>query len=158
MNNLVGLTAIALLFFIGRAGAQEKEAAAFQAVPELGYRVIPDFFHPQEDFLAVGKDRKIYVAEVLNWRFQVFQPTTPSGKLAEYVPSKRMFWILGEFGMVHAHERAKELGNARLPIAAFVCRRDGFPGLRLFLFRAGDIIHASEEKRPGPTVLWCSTK
>jgi hypothetical protein len=44
VNNLVRLTAIALLFFIERADAEEKEAAAFQAVPELGYRVIPGFF------------------------------------------------------------------------------------------------------------------
>src|SRR6202167_4393753 len=43
-------------------------------------------------FLAIGKDRKIYVADVLNWRFQVFVPTTPSGELAKYQPSKRMFW------------------------------------------------------------------
>ena len=43
-------------------------------------------------FLAVGKDRKIYVADVLNWRFQVFIPTAPSEKRAKYVPSKRMFW------------------------------------------------------------------
>ena len=43
-------------------------------------------------FLAIGKDRKIYVADVLNWRFQVFAPTPASGKLGSYVPSKRMFW------------------------------------------------------------------
>jgi DNA-binding beta-propeller fold protein YncE len=43
-------------------------------------------------FLAIGKDRKIYAADVLNWRFQVFVPTTPSGKPAAYLPSKRMFW------------------------------------------------------------------
>jgi DNA-binding beta-propeller fold protein YncE len=43
-------------------------------------------------FLAVGNDRRIYVADVLNWRFQVFLPTAPSGKLAKYVPSQRMFW------------------------------------------------------------------
>ena len=43
-------------------------------------------------FLAVGPDRKIYVAEVLNWRFQVFAPTAPTGKMAKYVPSARMFW------------------------------------------------------------------
>jgi 6-bladed beta-propeller len=43
-------------------------------------------------FLAIGKDRKIYVADVLNWRFQVFVPTKPSGELAKYQPSKRMFW------------------------------------------------------------------
>jgi DNA-binding beta-propeller fold protein YncE len=43
-------------------------------------------------FLAIAPDRTIYVAEVLNWRFQVFKPTTPSGKLSSYVPSKRLFW------------------------------------------------------------------
>jgi DNA-binding beta-propeller fold protein YncE len=43
-------------------------------------------------FLAVGKDKKIYVADVLNWRFQVFVPAPPNGKMANYVPSRRMFW------------------------------------------------------------------
>lgn len=43
-------------------------------------------------FLAVGKDGKLYAAEVLNWRFEVFQPSTPSGKMATYIPSRRMFW------------------------------------------------------------------
>src|SRR5579862_986609 len=43
-------------------------------------------------FLAVGRDRRIYAAEVLNWRFQVFAPTAPTGKLTSYVPSRRMFW------------------------------------------------------------------
>jgi DNA-binding beta-propeller fold protein YncE len=42
--------------------------------------------------IAVGKDGKIYVAEVLNWRFQVFAPTAASGKKATYVPSTRRFW------------------------------------------------------------------
>jgi DNA-binding beta-propeller fold protein YncE len=43
-------------------------------------------------FLAVGKDGKIYAAEVLNWRFEVFAPSTPSGRMATYIPSRRMFW------------------------------------------------------------------
>jgi DNA-binding beta-propeller fold protein YncE len=43
-------------------------------------------------FLAVGPDRKIYVADVLNWRFQVFEPVTPPGRMTRYVPSVRMFW------------------------------------------------------------------
>jgi hypothetical protein len=43
-------------------------------------------------FLAVGKDGKIYAADVLNWRFQVFVPAASTGKMAKYVPSKRMFW------------------------------------------------------------------
>ena len=43
-------------------------------------------------FIAIGKDKKIFVADVLNWRFQVFEPKASSGKLAGYVPSRRMFW------------------------------------------------------------------
>jgi DNA-binding beta-propeller fold protein YncE len=43
-------------------------------------------------FLALTPDRKIFVADVLNWRFQVFVPAPPSGKTTAYVPSKRMFW------------------------------------------------------------------
>ena len=43
-------------------------------------------------FLALTPDRKIFVADVLNWRFQVFVPAPPSGKMTAYVPSKRMFW------------------------------------------------------------------
>src|SRR5437868_2673360 len=43
-------------------------------------------------FLAIGADRKIYVADVLNWRFQVFAPTPPTGRMASYVPSTRRFW------------------------------------------------------------------
>jgi 6-bladed beta-propeller len=43
-------------------------------------------------FLAVGKDGRIYAAEVLNWRFDVFVPTAPSGKMTTYVPSKSMYW------------------------------------------------------------------
>ncbi|GAC1417882.1 MAG: hypothetical protein NVSMB53_16900 [Gemmatimonadaceae bacterium] len=45
-------------------------------------------------FLALGPDRKMYVADVLNWRFQVFAPVRSSGKLATYIPSLRMFWDL----------------------------------------------------------------
>jgi hypothetical protein len=43
-------------------------------------------------FLAIGPDRKLFVADVLNWRFQVFNPVAPTGRLARYVPSRRMFW------------------------------------------------------------------
>lgn len=43
-------------------------------------------------FLAVTADRKIIVADVLNWRFQVFVPSRPSGKMTTYVPSRRLFW------------------------------------------------------------------
>jgi len=43
-------------------------------------------------FLALGPDRTLYVADVLNWRFQVFKPAAPTGKLSSYIPEKRMFW------------------------------------------------------------------
>lgn len=43
-------------------------------------------------FMAIGPDQKIYVADVLNWRFQAFERGTPSGKMTSYVPSHRMFW------------------------------------------------------------------
>jgi hypothetical protein len=43
-------------------------------------------------FLAVGPDRTLYVADVLNWRFQVFTPVAPTGKLTAYIPAQRWFW------------------------------------------------------------------
>lgn len=43
-------------------------------------------------FLAVGPDKKLYVADVLNWRVQVFAPATPSGRMSPYVPTVRRFW------------------------------------------------------------------
>jgi DNA-binding beta-propeller fold protein YncE len=44
-------------------------------------------------FLAVGPNRNLYVADVLNWRVDVFEPTgtAPTGKMAPYVPTKRLF-------------------------------------------------------------------
>lgn len=43
-------------------------------------------------FMAMTPDKKIIVADVLNWRFDVFAPGTATGKMTSYVPSKRMFW------------------------------------------------------------------
>jgi DNA-binding beta-propeller fold protein YncE len=42
-------------------------------------------------FLAIGPDKTIYVADVLNWRFQVFARTAHTGKMTTYIPSVRMF-------------------------------------------------------------------
>lgn len=42
-------------------------------------------------FMAIGPDQTIYLADVLNWRFQVFAPTAPTGKMSTYIPSVRMF-------------------------------------------------------------------
>ena len=43
-------------------------------------------------FLAIGTDRTLFVADVLNWRFQVFVPIKASGKLSDYVPTERHFF------------------------------------------------------------------
>jgi hypothetical protein len=43
-------------------------------------------------FMALGEDQTIYVADVLNWRFQVFGRIPSTGKMTTYIPSVRMFW------------------------------------------------------------------
>jgi DNA-binding beta-propeller fold protein YncE len=43
-------------------------------------------------FMAMGPDQSIYVADVLNWRFQAFVRTAPTGRMTSYIPSARMFW------------------------------------------------------------------
>ncbi len=43
-------------------------------------------------FMAMGPDQNIYVADVLNWRFDVFARTAPTGNMTKYIPSVRMFW------------------------------------------------------------------
>jgi len=55
-------------------------------------------------FLAIGADRKLYVADVLNWRFQVFEPIAASGALAKYVPAQRMFWDTAPSSGFNSHQ------------------------------------------------------
>ena len=43
-------------------------------------------------FLALGADHRLYVADVLNWRFQAFEAVAASGRMASYVPTRRWFW------------------------------------------------------------------
>jgi DNA-binding beta-propeller fold protein YncE len=43
-------------------------------------------------FLAIASDGKLFVADVLNWRFQVFLPIKASGKLSDYTPTERQFF------------------------------------------------------------------
>ncbi len=43
-------------------------------------------------FLAMTPDKTIIVADVLNWRFDVFARGAATGKMTSYVPAKRMFW------------------------------------------------------------------
>jgi CubicO group peptidase (beta-lactamase class C family) len=43
-------------------------------------------------FLAISPERNLIVADVLNWRFQVFVPKKASGKLSEYIPTERQLF------------------------------------------------------------------
>ncbi|WP_374344674.1 peptidyl-alpha-hydroxyglycine alpha-amidating lyase family protein [Phenylobacterium sp.] len=43
-------------------------------------------------FMALGRDQKIYVADVLNWRFHVLAPTAPQGLMSDYVPTRRRYF------------------------------------------------------------------
>jgi DNA-binding beta-propeller fold protein YncE len=43
-------------------------------------------------FLAIGADKKLFVADVLNWRFQTFTPTAATGTLSDYMPTERKFF------------------------------------------------------------------
>lgn len=43
-------------------------------------------------FMAMDASRRIYVADVLNWRFHVLEPTAPQGRTSDYVPTRRAFF------------------------------------------------------------------
>jgi feruloyl esterase len=43
-------------------------------------------------FLAISADKKLFVADILNWRLQVFVPVKAPGKFSDYVPTERQFY------------------------------------------------------------------
>ncbi len=43
-------------------------------------------------FLMIGPNQTLYVADMLNWRFQVFARTAPTAKMTQYIPSVRTVW------------------------------------------------------------------
>jgi DNA-binding beta-propeller fold protein YncE len=43
-------------------------------------------------FMAMGPDQTVYVADVLNWRFDVFARSAATGRMTKYIPSARMYW------------------------------------------------------------------
>lgn len=43
-------------------------------------------------FLAFSADGRLFVADVLNWRVDVFVPTSEARGKSSYIPSVRMFW------------------------------------------------------------------
>jgi DNA-binding beta-propeller fold protein YncE len=43
-------------------------------------------------FLAFGADGRLFVADVLNWRVDVFVPTNEHPDMSSYIPTTRLFW------------------------------------------------------------------
>jgi DNA-binding beta-propeller fold protein YncE len=43
-------------------------------------------------FLALDRDGRLFVADVLNWRAQVFAPTSDKPGMSSYIPTVRKFW------------------------------------------------------------------
>jgi hypothetical protein len=79
MNNLVRLAIVAMLCVAGRAEAQDANTAGFQPVPELGYRVVADFFH-QPDGMTVGEASGV----ALNSKGHIFLFQRATPMLSEY--------------------------------------------------------------------------
>ena len=98
MNNALRWAGLAVLFVTLKAAAQLTETAAFQPVPELGYRVVPDFFHAPAG-LTVGEASGV----ALNSKGHIFlfQRATPT--LSEYDEKGTYLRSLGEGLFTHPH-------------------------------------------------------
>jgi hypothetical protein len=55
-------------------------------------RVAAQECSPRRKPWVEAEDHAIYVADVLNWRFQAFARTAPAEAMTKYIPSVRMFW------------------------------------------------------------------
>jgi hypothetical protein len=80
VNDVLRLASIALLFVAVRVEAEETNGAAFQPLPELGYRVVPDFFHVP-DGMTVGEASGV----ALNSKGHIFLFQRATPMLSEYV-------------------------------------------------------------------------
>ncbi len=98
MNNVIRLAGIALLFVTLRAEAQETKAAPFQSVPELGYRVAPDFFHTPHG-MTVGEASGV----ALNSKGHIFLFQRATPMLSEYDEHGTYLRSLGEGLFTHPH-------------------------------------------------------
>ena len=98
MNNIVRLAIVAMLCLSGRAGAQETNAMGFQPVPELGYRVVVDFFH-QPDGMTVGEASGV----ALNSKGHIFLFQRATPMLSEYDEHGTYLRSIGEGLFTHPH-------------------------------------------------------
>jgi hypothetical protein len=108
MKNLLRLAVVAVLcvtalfvialFMTLRPEAQEAKATAFQPVPELGYRVAPDFFHTP-DGMTGGEASGVALNS--NGHIFLFQRAKPM--LTEYDEHGTYLRSIGEGLFTHPH-------------------------------------------------------
>src|SRR5438270_581254 len=98
MKLIVRLAGMAMLFVILGAEAQQRKTDVYQPVPQLGYRVVPDFFHTPAAVIAgeasgVALDSKGHIF--------LFQRVAPM--LSEYDEHGTYLRSLGEGLFTHPH-------------------------------------------------------
>jgi hypothetical protein len=59
MKGKIRWAVMAILLITSDLDAREAKSPAFQKVPDLGYRVVPEFFHFSED-MKVGEAFQVY--------------------------------------------------------------------------------------------------
>jgi streptogramin lyase len=97
MNKLLRIIVISLLVVTLSEEVQAGEPAVFQAVPELGYRAIPDFFHGSSG--TVGEAAGV----ALNSKGHIFLFQRATPMLAEYDAHGKYVRSLGEGLFTHPH-------------------------------------------------------
>lgn len=68
-------------------------------------------------FLTFAADGRLFVADVLNWRVDVFLPTSEKPGMSSYIPTMRMFWNQkSSNGWENHHSNVPLPKNASTPI------------------------------------------
>ncbi|HEY1491564.1 MAG TPA: hypothetical protein VGF35_02965, partial [Steroidobacteraceae bacterium] len=98
MNYVTRLTCIVSLCLVLPAVAADPPAGAFKPVPELGLRVVSDFFHTPPDYVAGEAS-----AVALNSKGHVFLFQRSKPMLSEYDAQGTYLRSIGEGLFTHPH-------------------------------------------------------
>ena len=98
MNNLFRLALIFVFCVPGTGLTQDTNTTGFHPVPELGYRVVPDFFHAS-DGIGVGEASGV----ALNSKGHIFLFQRAEPMLAEYDENGSYIRSIGTGLFTHPH-------------------------------------------------------